>query len=154
MRIVLQRVTRAAVRVSDKPVGEIGPGLVAFVGIAEGDSAETARRLAQKTAEMRLFSDEAGRFSLSVLDLSREVLVISQFTLYGDVRRGRRPDFTAAARPEVAEPLVEEYAKGLEAAGVRVARGRFGAKMAVDVLNDGPVTIILDSSDLERPRRG
>jgi D-tyrosyl-tRNA(Tyr) deacylase len=153
MRVVLQRVSSAAVHVDGETVGRIAAGLVAFVGVAEGDDEATARRLADKTAEMRIFSDAEGRFNLSLLDIGRAALVISQFTLYGDARRGRRPSFSAAARPEVAEPLVEAFARTLEARGVAVARGRFGAHMAVDVFNDGPVTIILDSADLERPRR-
>jgi D-tyrosyl-tRNA(Tyr) deacylase len=153
MRVVLQRVSSAAVHVDGETVGRIAAGLVAFVGVAEGDDEATARRLADKTAEMRIFSDAEGRFNLSLLDIGGAALVISQFTLYGDARRGRRPSFSAAARPEVAEPLVEAFARTLEARGVAVARGRFGAHMAVDVFNDGPVTIILDSADLERPRR-
>jgi D-tyrosyl-tRNA(Tyr) deacylase len=153
MRVVLQRVTRAAVQVEGETVGAIGPGLVAFVGVAEGDSEDGARKLAEKTAELRVFSDEEGRFNLSLLDIGAEALVISQFTLHADTRRGRRPSFVAAARPEIAEPLVEVFAQTLEGLGVSVGRGRFGAKMAVDVFNDGPVTIILDTNDLERPRR-
>jgi D-tyrosyl-tRNA(Tyr) deacylase len=153
MRVVLQRVSSAAVHVDGETVGRIAAGLVAFVGVAEGDDEATARRLADKTAEMRIFSDAEGRFNLSLLDIGGAALVISQFTLYGDARRGRRPSFSAAAGPEVAEPLVEAFARTLEARGVAVARGRFGAHMAVDVFNDGPVTIILDSADLERPRR-
>ena len=154
MRVVLQRASAAAVHVGGETVGRIGTGLVAFVGVAEGDDEAVARRLADKAAEMRVFSDAEGRFNLSLLDVGGAALVISQFTLYGDTRRGRRPSFSAAARPEVAEPLVEAFAAALEARGVPVARGRFGAHMAVDVFNDGPVTIILDSADLERPRRG
>jgi D-tyrosyl-tRNA(Tyr) deacylase len=154
MRVLLQRVSAAAVHVGGETVGRIGAGLVAFVGVAEGDDEATARRLADKVAEMRVFSDAEGRFNLSLLDVGGAALVISQFTLYGDTRRGRRPSFSAAARPEVAEPLVEAFAAALEARGVPVARGRFGAHMAVDVFNDGPVTIILDSADIERPRRG
>ena len=153
MRVVLQRVSRAAVRVGDETVGAIGPGLVAFVGVAEGDGEERARRLAAKTAELRIFSDAEGRFNLSLLDTGGEALVISQFTLHADTRRGRRPSFVAAARPEDAEPLVEAFAVALEAQGVRVEHGRFGAHMEVDVFNDGPVTIIMDSDDLDRPRR-
>ena len=153
MRVVLQRATAAAVRVGGDTVGSIGPGLVAFVGVAEGDDAEEARRLATKSAELRIFPDEEGRFNRSLLEAGGEALVVSQFTLHADARRGRRPSFVAAARPEVAEPLVEVFAATLESLGLRVARGQFGAKMAVDVFNDGPVTIILDSVDLDRPRR-
>jgi D-aminoacyl-tRNA deacylase len=153
LRIVLQRVTRASVSVDGEAVGAIGAGFVAFVGVAEGDDEANARRLAEKAAELRIFTDSEGRFNLSLLETGGEALVISQFTLHADMRRGRRPSFVAAARPEVAEPLVELFAASLEALGVRVARGRFGAHMAVDVYNDGPVTIILDTDDLERPRR-
>jgi D-tyrosyl-tRNA(Tyr) deacylase len=135
-------------------VGAIGPGFVAFVGVAEGDLETDARRLAEKAAELRIFADDEGRFNRSLLDSGGEALVISQFTLQADVRRGRRPSFVAAARPEVAEPLVEFFATTLAALGLEVARGRFGAHMDVDVYNDGPVTIILDSADLDRPRRG
>lgn len=153
MRVVLQRVSQARVDVDGETVGEIGAGLVALVGVAEGDDETEAARLADKTAEMRIFRDEEGRFNLSLLDVGGEALVISQFTLHADTRRGRRPSFVAAARPEVAEPVVEAFAHGLEARGVRVARGRFGANMQVSLTNDGPVTIILDSADLDRPRR-
>lgn len=140
-------------RVDDETVGEIGPGVVAFVGVAGGDGEAQARSLAVKTAELRIFSDEEGRFNLSLLEIGGEALVISQFTLHADVRRGRRPSFAAAARPEVAEPLVELFASTLEGLGIHTGRGRFGAHMQVDVFNDGPVTIILDSDELERPRR-
>jgi D-tyrosyl-tRNA(Tyr) deacylase len=162
MRLVIQRVTRACVRVEGETVGEIGAGLLVLVGVRGGDTAADAQRLALKTAELRIFRDEEGRFNRSLLETSgpstssgrAEALVVSQFTLYGDVRRGRRPSFNDAARPEVAEPVVEAYAAALEAHGLRVARGRFGAMMQVELVNDGPVTIIIDSADLDRPRRG
>ena len=153
MRVVLQRVTRAIVRVGDETVGDCGPGFVAFVGVAETDSEAEARRLAAKTAELRVFNDSEGRFNLSVIDAGGEVLVISQFTLIADLRRGRRPSFNAAAQPEVAEPIVETFARHLEELGLRVGRGRFGAHMTVDIFNEGPVTIVLDSEELDRPRR-
>jgi D-tyrosyl-tRNA(Tyr) deacylase len=153
MRVVLQRVSRAAVRVDDETVGAIGPGLLVLVGVAAGDDVATAQRLALKTAELRLFEDANGRFEMSLRETGGEALVVSQFTLYGDVRRGRRPSWSDAARPEDAEPLVEAFAQALEALGVRTARGRFGAHMRVELLNDGPVTLILDSDDLSRPRR-
>jgi D-tyrosyl-tRNA(Tyr) deacylase len=121
--------------------------------VARGDAAEDAERLARKTAELRIFPDAAGRFSLSLLDIGGEALVVSQFTLLADTRRGRRPDFTAAAPPEEAEPLVERYVSVLKQMGVPVATGRFGAHMLVEILNDGPVTILLDTVDLDRPRR-
>jgi D-tyrosyl-tRNA(Tyr) deacylase len=122
--------------------------------VARGDAAEDAERLARKTAELRIFPDAAGRFSLSLLDIGGEALVVSQFTLLADTRRGRRPDFVAAAPPEEAEPLVERYVSVLKQMGVPVATGRFGAHMLVEILNDGPVTILLDTVDLDRPRRG
>ena len=153
MRLVLQRVTRARVSVGEQSLGEIGRGLVALVGVAEGDGQDEARRLAAKTAALRIFADSEGRFNHSLLESSGGVLVVSQFTLHADVRRGRRPSFLAAARPEIAEPVVEAYARALEDLGARVARGRFGAQMAIELVNDGPVTIILDSADLDRPRR-
>lgn len=153
MRIVLQRATRASVSVGCTVVGEIGHGLVALVGVAEGDTEAEADALAAKTATLRIFSDAEGRFNESLLDVGGSALVVSQFTLHADVRKGRRPSFTAAARPEVAEPLVERYAEELIAAGVSVEQGRFGAEMQVELVNDGPFTVILDSVDLVRPRR-
>ena len=135
-------------------MGAIGCGLAVLLGVARGDAAEDAERLARKTAELRIFPDAAGRFSLSLLDIGGEALVVSQFTLLADTRRGRRPDFTAAAPPEEAEPLVERYVSVLKQMGVPVATGRFGAHMLVEILNDGPVTILLDTVDLDRPRRG
>jgi len=142
------------VKVDGETVGAIGPGLVVLVGAARGDTPERADRLAQKTAELRIFPDAAGRFNVSLLESGGEALVVSQFTLLADARRGRRPSFTEAAPPEQAEPLVERYAAALRALGIRVASGRFGAHMVVNLENDGPVTIILDSDELERPRRG
>jgi len=124
-----------------------------FVGVAGGDDDATARRLAQKCAEMRIFPNPEGRFNASLLDISGDALVVSQFTLLADVRKGRRPSFTDAASPEVAAPLIEAFARSLEALGVRVASGQFGAMMDVELVNDGPVTIVVDSADLERPRR-
>ena len=153
MRLVLQRVSSAAVRVDGETIGAIGPGLLVLVGVREGADEGTARRLAAKTAALRVFPDDEGRFNRSLLETHGEALVASHVPLYADGRRGRRPSFTDAARPEVAEPLVEAYAAALEALGVRVARGRFGAKMEVELVNDGPVTLVIDSSDLERPPR-
>lgn len=152
MRVVLQRVTWAQVRVDDEVVGQIGPGLVALVGVAEGDGAEDARSLGAKTAVLRLFAAGARPFDRALADLADpQLLCVSQFTLLGDVRRGRRPSWAGAARPEVAAPLVEAYARAVEEHGVRVARGRFGAAMAVRLENDGPVTLVLDSPGGERP---
>ncbi len=153
MRLVIQRVTFASVRVGDETVGAIGAGLLVLVGIGEGDDAAEAVWLADKTAELRIFADDEGRFNRSLLDVTGEALVVSQFTLYADTRRGRRPGFSAAAAPEIAEPLVETYAQRLEALGIKTARGRFGAHMHVALENDGPVTIIIDTADLDRPRR-
>jgi D-tyrosyl-tRNA(Tyr) deacylase len=140
--------------VEGEAVGAIGRGLAVLLGVARGDVVEDAERLARKTAEMRIFPDAAGRFNLSLLDIGGEALVVSQFTLLADTRRGRRPDFMAAAPPEEAEPLVERYVSALEEMGVPVATGRFGAHMLVEIHNDGPVTILLDTADLDRPRRG
>ncbi len=154
MKAVIQRVTEASVSVGDETVGRIGPGLVVLLGVAQGDTATDACRLAEKTAGLRIFSDAEGRFNLSLLDTGGEALVVSQFTLLADSRKGRRPSFTGAAPPEEAKPLVGEYENALRRLGVRVAGGRFGAHMQVEILNDGPVTIILDSAELERPRRG
>lgn len=146
MRVVLQRVTEASVAVDDAIVGAIGPGLVALVGIADGDDAGVVRRLAEKTAALRIFRDADGRFDRSVADVGGAVLVVSQFTLLADAGKGNRPSFTSAADPAVAEPLVELYAATLRDAGLEVATGRFGADMAVSLVNDGPVTIVLGAA--------
>jgi D-tyrosyl-tRNA(Tyr) deacylase len=153
MRAVLQRVARAAVSVEGETVAATGPGLLVLLGVAQGDGPEEARRLAHKTAELRIFSDAEGRFNLSLVDVGGEALVVSQFTLFGDTRRGRRPSFTAAAPPEQAAPLVDTYAEALRTLGVPVATGRFGARMRVELENDGPVTLVLDTEELARPRR-
>jgi D-tyrosyl-tRNA(Tyr) deacylase len=154
MRIVAQRVSRASVRVEDDVIASIGRGLLVLVAVADGDSEAEARRLAQKCAEMRIFPDDEGRFERSLLDIGGEALVVSQFTLLADVRRGRRPSFSDAAPPDEAAPLVDAFAEALRALGVRVATGRFGAHMRVELENDGPVTLVLDTEDLQRPRRG
>ena len=143
MRVVLQRVTEASVTVDGEVVGAIGAGLVALVGIADGDDEATVRRAAEKTAAMRIFRDDAGRFDRSVADTGGAVLVVSQFTLLADTRKGNRPSFADAADPAVAAPLVDLYADTLRALGLEVATGRFGADMAVALVNDGPVTIVL-----------
>ena len=154
MRIVLQRVTRASVRADGETIGAIDAGLLLLVGVAEGDDAETAGRLARKCAELRIFRGDDGRFDRSLLDIDGSALVVSQFTLLADVRKGRRPSFLAAAPPESAAPIVEAFAETLRGLGVRVATGRFGAMMEVGLVNDGPVTVVVDSADLERPRHG
>lgn len=146
MRILLQRVSHAKVAVAGEPDRGVGRGLVAFVGVGPEDDEAVAGRLAEKTANLRVFENEAGKFDRSLLDVGGGALVVSQFTLYGDARKGRRPDFTGAARPEKAEPLVRAYAAALAAQGVEVKTGTFGAHMDVELVNDGPVTIWLDSA--------
>jgi D-tyrosyl-tRNA(Tyr) deacylase len=153
MRVILQRVTGASVSVDGEAISSIGRGLLVLVGVGEGDDEMEARRVAGKCAEMRIFADEDGRFNLSLLDTGGEALVVSQFTLLADVRKGRRPSFDAAARPETAEPVVEAFAEELRRLGVATQTGRFGAKMAVELVNDGPVTVVVDSAELDKPRR-
>jgi D-tyrosyl-tRNA(Tyr) deacylase len=146
MRVVVQRVARAQVTVDDELVGAIGAGLLVLVGVERGDADEQVRRLAAKTARLRVFPDEQGRFDRSVLDTGGEVLAVSQFTLLGDTAKGNRPSFTRAADPPEAERLYELYVAALRQEGVgRVATGRFGASMAVELVNDGPVTILLEA---------
>ncbi len=149
MRVVLQRVKRGSVTVNDEIVGEIGVGFVALVGMTHDDTREVVEALAKKTAGLRVFEDEAGKMNISAIDAGASVLVVSQFTLYADMRKGRRPSFIHAAKPEQAEPLVDYYAECLRAAGIeRVEQGVFGAVMHVEIHNDGPVTILLDSAEL------
>jgi D-tyrosyl-tRNA(Tyr) deacylase len=145
MRFVVQRVSGAAVRVSDETVGAIGPGAVVLVAVGATDTPEVVDRMADKLLGLRYFEDEDGRTNLSIAEARGGLLVVSQFTLYGDVRRGRRPGFTDAAAPEIAEPLVERFVARLVGGGVAVATGRFGASMAVELVNDGPFTLVLDS---------
>ena len=153
MRAVIQRVSGGRVLVDDTVLGEIGRGLVILVGAGQGDEPEDAECLAAKIASLRIFADAEGKTNLSLLDIDGEALVISQFTLYADCRRGRRPSFTDAALPDVAAPLVDHLAAALRQNGVRrVETGRFGAMMMVEIHNDGPFTIWLDSSDLRKPR--
>ncbi|MEO7909357.1 MAG: D-aminoacyl-tRNA deacylase [Roseiflexaceae bacterium] len=146
MRAVLQRVTEASVTVDNQIVGQIGSGLLVLLGIGAGDQLAEATLLAEKIANMRIFADEQGRFNRSVLDVGGAALVVSQFTLYADTRRGRRPSFAAAAPPDVAAPLVDAFVAALRERGMTVATGVFGAHMQVALLNDGPVTIVLDST--------
>jgi D-tyrosyl-tRNA(Tyr) deacylase len=141
------------VTVEGERLGEIERGLVVLLGVAAGDGVDEARKLASKTAELRIFSDVAGRFNLSLRDVGGQALVVSQFTLLADTRKGRRPSFSRAAPPEQAEPLVDAFVEALGESGVPVQTGRFGARMQVEIHNEGPVTIILDSEELERPRR-
>lgn len=145
MRAIVQRVRQAAVSVQDQVIGEITSGLVILVGITHGDDERDARYLAQKIATLRIFEDADGKFNRSALDVGGSALVVSQFTLYADTRRGRRPDFINAARPELAEPLFERFCDLLREQGLTVETGQFQAKMLVKIYNDGPVTIILDS---------
>lgn len=145
MRVLLQRVTRASVTVDGRIVGEIGSGLLALVGVAHGDTAATAQRLAAKTAALRIFADDVRLMNRSVQDVGGAVLAVSQFTLYADTRRGNRPSFTDAATPDVGAAVYEDYVAALRAAGLPVATGIFGAHMHVELLNDGPVTIMLEA---------
>ncbi len=152
MRAVVQRVARAKVSVNGQGIGAIGGGLLVFAGVAEGDEPVDAEYLASKIANLRIFERE-GRMTDSVIDSGGAILLISQFTLMAETRKGRRPSFTAAAEPERADLLLNELNRRLEAAGVKVETGEFGAHMELESLNDGPVTILLDSEDRRRPRR-
>ena len=145
MRVLLQRVTRAAVTVEGRTVGEIGSGLLALVGVAREDTAATAQRLAVKTAALRVFADDERLMNRSVNDTGGAILAVSQFTLYADTRRGNRPSFTAAAAAEQGEAIYEAYVAALRAAGLPVQTGVFGAHMLVELLNDGPVTVLLEA---------
>jgi D-aminoacyl-tRNA deacylase len=147
VRVVLQRVTAASVAVDGQLVSSIGPGYLLLVGVGTGDEAADAETLAEKIVNLRIFRDAEGKTNLSLADVSGEALVVSQFTLYADPRKGRRPSFIRAADPSEAGELVEAFAKAVEARGVRVARGVFGAEMAVELLNDGPFTLTFDTSD-------
>jgi len=147
VKALLQRVTEASVSVAGEVVGRIGQGLVVFVGVADGDTEEEARYLAQRTVNLRIFADEEGRFNLSVLDIKGELLVVSQFTLLADTRKGRRPSFVEAAPPAQAEELIEQFVGEVGATGLKVETGRFQQYMQVEIHNDGPVTILLDSKD-------
>ena len=147
MRALLQRTTGARVRVAGNVIGEIDRGLVVLLGVGPEDDEATADAVARRVTELRIFDDEAGRTNLSLIDVGGAVLVVSQFTLYADTRRGRRPGFTGAAAPELAERLYVRFAEALGGLGITVATGRFGAVMAVELVNDGPFTIWLDSAD-------
>lgn len=148
MRAVIQRVLRGKVSVGAEAVGEIGPGLVVLLGVGIGDSEEDARYLAEKTVNLRIFADDDGKLNCSLLDLRLPMLVVSQFTLYGDCRKGRRPSFSQAAPPEIGEKLYETFCREVESYQVTVAKGRFRSHMTVEIINDGPVTILLDSKRL------
>lgn len=144
MRVVIQRVEKGKVTVDKRTVAEIGHGVVILLGIGPEDGEEQAKYLAEKIANLRIFADDEGKTNLSLLDVNGKAIVVSQFTLYADTRKGRRPSFINAAPPEIAEPLVERFAKLLAAQGVPTQIGEFGAKMSVEIVNDGPVTIWIE----------
>jgi D-aminoacyl-tRNA deacylase len=145
VRALIQRVSRASVTVEREVIGEIGPGLCVFVGVTHSDDEAVAEKLAGRVWNLRVFDDEGGFMNVPVAEVGGEVLVVSQFTLYGDTSRGRRPSWSGAARPERAEPLVERFIAALVALGGRVATGRFGAHMQVELVNDGPVTVTVEA---------
>lgn len=147
MKVLLQRVTQASVTVSGETIGNIGTGLVVLVGISRGDAIKDAQYLSQKTLGLRIFADNDSKFNLSVLDVHGELLVISQFTLLADARRGRRPSFTEAAHPDRAEELFNRFVDEIRKSGLTVQTGRFQAHMLVEIRNDGPVTVMLDSKE-------
>jgi len=144
MRTLVQRVSKASVTVEDKVISQIGKGLVLLLGIGHDDGEEQVKFLAEKVANLRIFEDEQGKTNLSILDVKGEAIVVSQFTLYADTRKGRRPSFIDAALPEVAEPLVDRFVELLRGHGVPTQTGKFGAHMLVEIHNDGPVTIWLE----------
>ena len=154
MRALIQRVTQASVSVNGEVLGQIGPGLVVLLGIADTDGQSEIEYIVSKTVNLRIFADQEGRFNLSALDVDAELLVVSQFTLYGDTRRGRRPSFSRAAAPGEAASLFSDALKAFQETGLSVETGRFQAYMNVSIHNDGPVTIMIDSDDRNRPRRG
>jgi D-aminoacyl-tRNA deacylase len=153
VRALVQRVSQASVSIESQTVAAIKQGLVILIGVGKGDSEADARYLADKIANLRIFSDEADKFNLSALDIGGELLVVSQFTLMADTRKGRRPSFTDAAPPEEAESLIENFVQFLRAAGLRVETGRFRQNMLVEIHNSGPVTIFIDSEERLKPRR-
>ena len=154
MRALIQRVTEASVQINQEEVGSIGPGLVVFLGVARDDEEEDARYLVEKIVNLRIFPGQDERFNYSAQDTGAEFLIVSQFTLYAGTRKGRRPDFTQAASPENAQRLYQYAVGEFEKTGLTVATGRFQEYMQVRLQNDGPVTILLDSADRQRPRRG
>ena len=147
MKVVLQRVTKASVTVNKEVVGSIGKGLVVLVGVAQGDTEADVDYLADKTVNLRIFADKASKFNLSLIDIGGEILIVSQFTLLADTRKGRRPSFIEAASPAEAERLIDLFIDRIHNKGLKVATGRFGERMLVEIHNDGPVTILLDSKD-------
>ena len=153
MRALVQRVSKASVSIEGQVISTIKQGLVVLIGVGKGDSEPDARYLAEKIANLRIFSDEADKFNLSALDIGGEILAVSQFTLLADTRKGRRPSFTDAAPPEEAEALIENFVQLLRAAGLKVETGRFRQNMLVEIHNSGPVTIFIDSEERLKPRR-
>lgn len=147
MKVVVQRVTRASVTVDGEVVGKIGPGLAVLVGVAQGDTQEDVNYLTQKTTDLRIFSDAEGKFNLSAIDVHGEILLVSQFTLLASTRKGRRPGFTDAAAPDIAQDLFSRFVEKVRGTGLTVATGRFQAHMLVEIVNDGPVTIVIDSRE-------
>lgn len=145
MRLVVQRVLESSVKIDGEVVGQIGPGFMVLCGVEEGDTESDVRYCVDKTVNLRIFEDDAGKMNRSILQSGGEILAISQFTLHGDVRHGRRPSFITAARPETAVPLYDAYCEGLRDAGVHVETGVFQADMKVSLINDGPVTLLIDS---------
>jgi len=153
MKIVIQRVIKASVNVGGKTIGEIGNGLVVFVGVAQGDTVEDIDYLVEKAVNLRIFSDNDGKFNLSAVDIKGELLLVSQFTLFASTRKGRRPGFTDAAPPEQAEVLFNQFVLRAGSSGLKVATGQFQAHMLVEIHNDGPVTIIINSRERLESRR-
>lgn len=154
MRAVITRVKSASVSIAGSVVGEIGHGLLILLGVGPGDTPELCEKLADKALGLRIFCDEAGKMNRSLADIGGQVLVVSQFTLYADCRKGKRPSFTGAALPELAVPLYEQFLQECRSCGFEPQHGRFGADMLVASENDGPVTILLDTDELLQPRRG
>lgn len=145
MRAVVQRVSSAEVRVDDKMVGRVGKGLLVYLGVGKEDTVSDIEYMAEKVSGLRIFEDENGKMNLSVQDIEGEILAISQFTLYGDVRKGKRPSFSDSAAPDKGEELYNQFISRIQGIGIRIDKGMFGAHMMVDYVNDGPVTILLDS---------
>jgi len=153
MKAVLTRVKRASVTIDEKETRSIGAGFLILLGVTHEDGAEQADKLADKLCNLRIFEDEEGKINRGLDDVGGEVMIISQFTLYGNCRKGRRPEFLSAARPDVAIPLHERFVQRVRDKGIRVETGEFGAYMEVDSLNDGPFTLVVDTKDLEEPKR-
>ena len=147
MRIVVQRVKKARVKIKNEIIGEIGKGLLVLLGVKNGDTEKDVKFLAQKILNLRIFSDDQDKMNLSLLDIKGEILIVSQFTLYGDCKKGRRPSFLEAAPPEIAKALYEKFINEIKKSGLKTETGKFGALMEVELINDGPVTLILESQN-------